>query len=294
MREMQSMLAGQEFASEADLNHRLAELTSGGRLQKMAGAWNQDDPKWQAQELAYDALETQDPIEALRLVTEALKLDPDCTEAQHAMVSIAPMDLDSRIRLLREVVDKAERNMGEDFIRDTTGHFWVTMSTRPYMRAKRSLAEVLAQAGQLEEAIAIFERMLELDPGDHLGARFSLLGLYLAMHQPARADSLLARYPDEERILGTVAWARVLERWLSLGPDDAETQAALERARKVNRFVERYLSGAKAIPEESPPYYSPGNEDEARMCAQQLATACDRNPEFRPWLRARAPHPRSG
>jgi tetratricopeptide (TPR) repeat protein len=286
MREIQAMLAGQEFGSVEEIDTRLAELTREGRLHEIANAWNQNDPKWRAQELAYDALESDDPIEALRMVNQALKLDPDCTQAQQAMVSLMPMDLDSRVRLMREVVEKAERNMGESFIRETTGHFWMTMSTRPYMRAKRGLAEVLARAGQLQEAIAIFERMLELDPEDHLGARFALLGLYLATHQPQRADSLIARYPDEENILGIVAWARVLERWLSERPDHAEALAALAKARKVNPFVERYLSGATAMPEESPPFYRPGEESEARMCAQELATACERNLEFRKWLRA--------
>ncbi|HXM40979.1 MAG TPA: hypothetical protein VN924_06990 [Bryobacteraceae bacterium] len=77
------------------------------------------------------------------MIHEALKLDPDCTEAQHLMVSRVPMNLDSRIRLMREIVDKAERNMGEDFIREITGHFWSTLSTRPYMRAKHALSRAV-------------------------------------------------------------------------------------------------------------------------------------------------------
>src|ERR1019366_2174703 len=204
MREIQALLEGQEFASDDDHNAKLAELMRGGRLHEKANAWKRDDPKWRAQELAYDALEASDPVEALRLVHEALKLDPDCTEAQHLMVSLAPMDLDSRIRLMRETVDKAERNMGESFIRENTGHFWRTLSTRPYMRAKRELAELLSAAGRLTDAIAVFEQMLELNPDDNLGTRFPLLGLYLATDQPERVNSLIARFPDEERILGSV------------------------------------------------------------------------------------------
>src|ERR1039457_6510320 len=91
MREIQALLEGQEFASDDDHNAKLAELMRGGRLHEKANAWKRDDPKWRAQELAYDALEASDPVEALRLVHEALKLDPDCTEAQHPMVSLAPM-----------------------------------------------------------------------------------------------------------------------------------------------------------------------------------------------------------
>lgn len=294
MREIQALLEGQEFASDDDHNAKLAELMRGGRLHEKANAWKRDDPKWRAQELAYDALEASDPVEALRLVHEALKLDPDCTEAQHLMVSLAPMDLDSRIRLMRETVDKAERNMGESFIRENTGHFWRTLSTRPYMRAKRELAELLSAAGRLTDAIAVFEQMLELNPHDNLGTRFPLLGLYLATDQPERANSLIARFPDEERILGSVAWARVLERWLSGGPDNAEAEAALEKARKVNPFAERYVSGARPMPEESPQYYRPGEESDAQMCALELAPAWELHPEFREWLRGRTLGPHSG
>jgi len=137
LREVQALLEGQEFESFDSLNARLAELTRGGRLSEMANAWRQDDPKWRAQELAYDALETDDIEEALRLVHEALKLDPDCTDAQRLMVSLLPMQLDNRLQLMREVVANAERNLGESFFEAHMGRFWGTVSTRPYMRAKQ-------------------------------------------------------------------------------------------------------------------------------------------------------------
>jgi len=276
MREVQTLLEGLKFG-ENDPNARLTELQA-------------DDPKRRAQILSFDALEASDPLETLGLVEEALKLDPDCTEAQRLMVSLEPMDLDNRIRLIRETVDQAERKMGESFIQENKGCFWVTVSTQPYMRAKRELGELLAAAGRLADAIAVFEQMLELNPDDNLGARFPLLGLHLATNQPERANNLIARFPEEERVLGSFAWARVLERWLSGYPDDgkAETEAALERARKVNPFAEPYISGVHPLPEESPQYYLPGEESEAQMCALALAVAWERNPGFREWLRDRS------
>ncbi len=39
----------------------------------MANAWKQDDPKWRAHDLTYAALETDDMVEALRLI-EALRI----------------------------------------------------------------------------------------------------------------------------------------------------------------------------------------------------------------------------
>jgi len=78
----------------------------------MAQAVKQNDPKWRAQESAYAAMEAEDPFEALRLAQEARKLDPDCTDVLRLMVWPAPTELDHRIRLMREAVEKAERNLG--------------------------------------------------------------------------------------------------------------------------------------------------------------------------------------
>ncbi|MBM3748585.1 MAG: tetratricopeptide repeat protein [Acidobacteria bacterium] len=282
MREIHALMEGQKFESVEEINARLQELTAGGRLSEMAQAWKQDDPKWRAQELAYDALEADSLIEALQLANQALSLDPDCTDAQRLMVSLLPAPLDNRIHLIREVVEKAERNLGESFFEQHMGHFWGTISTRPYMRAKQHLGELLAEAGHLEEAAAIFERMLELNTNDNQGIRYPLLGLYLASTQLEPARRLMSRYPGEEKFMGSFAWARVLERWLS----GESAEAALARARKVNPFAEPYISGAREFPREAPAYFRPGEESEARVCARELAPAWQRHPAFRQWLRA--------
>jgi tetratricopeptide (TPR) repeat protein len=281
--QVQALLEGQQFESIDQANERLAEITRGGRLPQLAGAWKQDDPRWRAQELAYDALETDDLEEALRLSSEAIKLDPDCTDAQRLMVSVAASDLENKTALMQEVVEKAERSLGEDFFRENMGRFWGTVSTRPYMRAVQHLGELLVEVGRSEEAAAIFARMLELNPTDNQGMRYPLLGLHLAARDHARADQLMSRFPGEEKFLGSFAWARVLERWLS--GDLGEAAAALTRARKVNPFAEKYVSGLRAIPNDTPDYFKPGDETEAQVCARELSMAWERNPAFREWLR---------
>ena len=281
--QIQALMEGQQFESLDEANARLAELTGGGRLSQLAGAWKQDDPKWRAQNLAYDALETDSLEEALWLANQALKLDPDCTDAQRLIVSVVPSDPRNKTDLMREVVEKAERNLGADFFRGNMGHFWGTVSTRPYMRALQHLGELLVETGQLPQAVEAFERMLELNPIDNQGMRYPLLGLYLAGHEPTRANQLMSRFPDEEKFMGSFAWARVLERWLSGALDNAV--AALGHARKVNPFAERYISGVCAVPKAAPEYFKPGDEAEARVCAIELSRAWEHNPAFREWLR---------
>jgi hypothetical protein len=101
--------------------------------------------------------------------------------------------------------------------------------------------------------------------------RYPLLGLYLATKQPAAANALISGFPDEEKFMGSFAWARVLERWLS--GEFAEVETALVSARKVNRFAEPYITGVRILPGEAPLYYRPGEESEAQVCAKELAIA---------------------
>ena len=283
MREIHALLEGQQFDNIDQVNARLQELTLGGRISDIAGAWKRDDPKWRAQQLAYDALETDSLEEALRLCNEAVRLDPDCIDAQRLMVSVAPMSPEKRLFLMRDVVARAERILGERFFEENAGHFWGIIETRPYMRAKQHLGELLAEAGDIEAAIAVFERMLELNTNDNQGMRYPLLGLYLTVSRLEGVRDVMSRY-QEEKVMGSFAWARVLERWLAGELDEA--QAALAQARKVNAFVEPYASGARAIPQQTPEFYRPGDDSEAQVCACELAPAWRRHAGFRQWLRA--------
>ena len=282
--QIEALMEGQKFESIEQLNEKLSDLTSGGRLPQLADAWKRDDPKWRAQQLAYDALETGDFEEALRLVHDALELDPGCTDAQRLMVSLLPAPLENKIDLMTEVVETAERNFSEEYLREHMGHFWGRVTTRPYMRAKQHLGELLVEAGRLEEGAAVFGRMLELNPNDSQGIRYQLVSLYLALRRTEQAADLMARFPDEERYAGSFAWARVLECWQAGRLEAAE--AALAHARKLNPFCEKYIAGTCRPPDQGPEYFRPGEESEAQTCAKDLARASLNSAGFREWLQS--------
>jgi hypothetical protein len=109
---------------------------------------------------------------------------------------------------MREVVEKAKRSLGDDFFHEYAGGFWGTVSTRSYMRAKQHLGELLAEVEQLAEAIAVFERILELNPDDNQGCATGCWDCTLPPTPPMPAVS--SPCTRTKKVAGTFAWARVL------------------------------------------------------------------------------------
>jgi tetratricopeptide (TPR) repeat protein len=227
-------------------------------------------------------MEHPDPAESARLAREALRLDPECVDALATLAGATASSPDELIARLEETVAVGERAMGTEFFTANRGRFWGIVQTRPYMRTRGHLAELLRETGRLSEAIGHFEAMLELNPNDNQGNRDPLLGCYLAAGNLEGARRLLEQYGEGG--LAVFAWGRVLERYLA---DDLEgATAALEAARKQNRHVEAFLTGRRPVPDERPAYYQPGKESEAVRVADFLLPAWERHPAALAWLRS--------
>ncbi len=249
----------------------------------MVNKHTSESDRQQAQDLAYKAMSTQSPEEAVRLCTQAIELDPRCVDALTLMAG-AYEKLDEQIRHLSRVVQIAEEDLGgEGYFEENEGHFWGLIETRPYMRARSYLAQTLALAGDKNAAIEHYEDLLDLNPGDNQGIRYVLIGLYLETDDVNGVSDLLDEYQDDASAV--FAWSLVLERLISGDPDGAES--ALAEARKANPYVEGYLLGRKALPREMPDYYGIGDESEAIMCMDTIGDAWKRHSEAMRWLRAR-------
>jgi tetratricopeptide (TPR) repeat protein len=242
-------------------------------------------PKARAQELAYQAMEHPDLAESARLAHEALRLDPECVDALATLAAATARSPDELIARLEQAVAAGERALGAEFFAANRGHFWGILQTRPYMRTRGHLAELLRQAGRLSEAIGHFEALLELNPNDNQGNRDPLLGCYLAAGNLEGARRLLNEYGQAG--LAVFVWGRVLERYLSA--DLAGAAAALAEARGKNRHVEAFLTGGRSVPAERPSHYQVGQESEAVHAAGFLLPAWRRNPDAVAWLKTGPP-----
>ncbi|MCC5830771.1 MAG: tetratricopeptide repeat protein [Phycisphaeraceae bacterium] len=243
-------------------------------------------PRDEAQELVYSAMESGDERKAAKFCRRALEIYPDCVDALSLLADLECDVLKDYVPAKRKAVEAGRRDLGEDYIQRMKGEFWLDIDTRPYMRALAGLADALLQWGQpehIDEAIGIYEQMLELNPNDNQGVRDPLAACYLQRMRYHDAAELLKRYEDDW--MAVASWARVLLAYAT--GDEDEAAMLLKEAREQNPHVELYLTGKKRRPRTRPGSYSPGEDTEAVFCADTLWEAWKKHPEAKRWVKER-------
>jgi tetratricopeptide (TPR) repeat protein len=222
------------------------------------------------------------------LARRALEIWPDCADAyvllgRHAATPQEAHDL------FAQGVAAGERSLGPEVLREDAGHFWGLVETRPYMQARLWLAESLRALGRGEEAVAHFEDMLRLNPGDNQGVRYLLANLLLELEWHDRLAELLDRYKDDD--LADFSYTRALLAFRLEG-DSIEALRLLRQALKSNAFVPHYLLGRKTLPLQAPAMFSPGRDDEAGGYAFEAIDLWRNTPGALEWLKRRTSGPR--
>ncbi|MBA2481422.1 MAG: hypothetical protein H0V44_12230 [Planctomycetes bacterium] len=236
------------------------------------------DPASRAQELAYRSLEEPAPAIALRLAREAVALDASCVDAMVQVAVLANQhDVAAAIPLLRAAVATGEALIaGSD---NQKGEAWGAVLSRPYLRARYQLANALGVAGENAESVTHLRALLDLDRGDHLGARYLCVGTELRLGNGSAARELIARFPHDPHAV--FPWALVIERWLA--GERAAAAAARRSAREANPFVDSLLTGADKPPRSSG-LWRPGSRDEAGFVFVTLGAAALAAAGFIPWM----------
>lgn len=243
-----------------------------------------------SQEVMWDAMEAVtdgNAAKAEELCRGALAIYPDCVDALTMLAEIESQFNKEYVERLRGAVEAGRRDLGPAFFEEERGYFWGLIETRPFMRAMAQLGFALLEWGtteRVDEAIGIFEEMLDLNPNDNQGVRDVLAGSYLARKRYTDAEKLFERYPEDW--LAAPAWARVLLAFATEGEDAATVRLA--EARERNPHVEAYLAGRKRRPRTLPAMYSPGDESEAVCCADMLWEAWKAHPKAKKWLKEAA------
>ena len=249
-----------------------------------AMASKSNNPSARAQDLFYEAMDAPTDEEELALLEKALKLDAGNVDVLLAMLRHETLSPADEIEFLQMLVKLAETRLGAKAFQKFAGHFWGFHETRPYMRVRQMLAEHLRVAGKLSEAVAEYDGMLELNPGDNQGVRHSLLPCLLILGRLDAARKLFEKYPEENEFNAVFAWGRVLERFLS--DDSPGAESALAVARKQNPHMQAYVKGHRQIPKTLPEAYGPGSKEEAVCFAGVVRAAWEKHPAALKWLEA--------
>lgn len=212
----------------------------------------------QAQNLVYQAAETEDELEADTLIYQALSLDADCVEAYEHLAEVCG-SVTASMLLFQSAIKASRKKLGEKYFVENKGHFWGLHETRPYMRCKKSYAETLYLLGQKEAALDVYYELLELNPNDNQGIRdpASIICLELGMLDQYR------KLYDEYKNDGTAFHMFNNALYLFLTHGDTEpSRAALKKARHYNKHVVHLMNSKKPLPP-LPEVYGFGDKNEA-------------------------------
>lgn len=255
MSNLQRLLSQREFDSPTEMNNFLSQFN---HLDNIPAPSNLT-PLEQAQDVMYEAFEASGP-KRIELSRRALEISPDCADAWVLLAEEEARTPQKALEYYEKGVQAGERALGPQAFADNVGHFWAILETRPYMRARAGLAEVLWHLGKRQEAMAHYREMLRLNPNDNQGMRDLLIRCLLKVGDDQGVGELLDQYKDS----GMAEWlyTRALHTFRVQG-DSPPARAALQEALKQNRHVPPYLTGKKKQPPQLPPYMGFGDDHEA-------------------------------
>ncbi|MCL5677513.1 MAG: hypothetical protein M1602_06620 [Firmicutes bacterium] len=287
---MSRAMEGRSFDSMDEAN---AFVQSAAVQQAIAAAAKASDLWGQAQEVAYDAWETKD-FKRYALARQALEIDPRCSDAWLILAEEERTWRKQR-RLFERAVAAADMACVEERWlvdeEDQPRDLYRYLPGRSYLRAYMAFARFLMDGGYSREARAVYEKMLERDPEDHMGARYEVVQLY---HQPedrGALRALLERYAEDATCLP--AYERL---WLSLVEDEEEgvVQQADQAAREANPHVLGYLTGEASVPKNLPDQITMGGKDEAVSYFAMSFTWWLDNPKTKAWVMKQQQGPATG
>jgi tetratricopeptide (TPR) repeat protein len=241
-----------------------------------------DTPLGKAQAIIYDAWEADTRRQRVRLARKALKISPDCADAYVLLAEESAETVEEAKELYEAGVEAGERAIGREGFKEYEGHFWGVLETRPYMRARQGLAICLWQMGQRDEAIAHYEEMLRLNPGDNQGVRYALLSCLLEAGREKDAEQLLKRYKDDAAAIWLYNSALLAFR---KGGASRRANKQLREAIEFNPHVPDYLLGRRRVPQEAPPYIQLGGDTEAVDYVIEASHLWLQQPGAIEWLR---------
>ena len=265
-------------------DRRGMEGTLSQLVEQMGGAAGPGDADLaRAQRLMYRAWEETNPARRIALAHEALSISTDCADAYVLLAEEEADTVGRALEYYRLGVAAGERALGAAYFREFAGEFWGPLETRPYMRARKGLADTLWQLRRGEEAIEHYRELLRLNENDNQGVRYLLSGLLLELNRDEELAQLLRMPAYRDDWSATWLYTRALLEFRK-GGTSAKAHEALGEALEENPHVPAYLTSKKRIPRDVPAYVGLGDENEAIAYAADHLNHWRRTPGAVEWL----------
>ena len=279
--DLSRLLEGKDFKSEEDLKAYL-----NGMIGKSIPESQPESAVDRAQDIVYEAWETDDRKERIRMAKEALAISPDCADAYNLLAEEEKTLEDAR-DLYKKGIEAGRRALGEEIFKENTRHFWGYVPTRPYMRSRAGYMECLWSLGEHDEAIRQAKEMLKLNTGDNQGIRYILIAYLTEIGRYDELEKFMSKKQYQDDCAAEWLYTRALLAFAKHGASEA-SNTELKIALKENRFAPEYLSGKKAVPRDLPDRITMGGEDEGYCYAARYLAAWEKVPGALDWLKEQA------
>ncbi|HEY3372557.1 MAG TPA: hypothetical protein VGK10_17010 [Prolixibacteraceae bacterium] len=256
---LQNFIQNQHFGSLEEVKEFLTENLVGKRIDEIIPEPAPSMTNHQkADNLMYDAYDS--PLaKGKKLAKEALKLDPENIRALNFLAD-HDRNAESALKLYQKAMESGKKQLGQKYFRENKGRFWVMVDSRPFMTAKLGFAHCLEDLEWYDEAIKEYNEIIELNPGDNQGVRYSIASLLLFTRKYKQFYELHKKYTNEESAFWLFNYALYL--FATEGPT-LKANKALLMANEANPYVIDFMTQRKKMTTNPEGYYNPGDENEA-------------------------------
>jgi len=250
------LLRGKDFGSLEDANKFLMENANG--LKHLEVEYEPEDPLAQAQYIMWKAFDEKSARKRIAMAKEALEVSADCADAYVLLAEDDARNSQQKIDYYRQGIAAGRRALS-DIWDSPDVPFWNELKTRPYMRAVDGLAGALKSAGEIGEAVELWDDLMRLNPNDNQGVRLMLVPTLVGADRLDEAETVLNRYDEDS---AHMRYSRALCSFKKHG-DSTHAYDALQKAISVNPYVLEILLGISKLLKSDYSSFSPGSHEEA-------------------------------
>eukprot|EP00771_Trimastix_marina_P004232 gnl/Trimastix_PCT/978.p1 GENE.gnl/Trimastix_PCT/978~~gnl/Trimastix_PCT/978.p1 ORF type:complete len:436 (-),score=82.87 gnl/Trimastix_PCT/978:19-1275(-) len=211
----------------------------------------------------YEAFRHSNPEKRIECANDAIERCPFCADAYNILAEEKAQSLREAQQYYRQGVEMGKRIIPQRYFTSMRGQFWKRIRNRGYLRSLHGLANCLAHQQMNDEALQIYDTILNLNPDDNQGVHLVLSDMYLRCGQEDHIREFLFEHSAhcDRGVYATTFCYSLALLWFRQN-DVARYADALAKAFRRNIYVPEYLLG-KPLPGAQPACLAIGQASEA-------------------------------